>query len=75
MSADSYFYNIKATKFNMDNMGNVDNLQLRHIDTLLNLAVLIEYVKSNSKNRRILRRFLEIKINKLINLSTPLSMN
>jgi hypothetical protein len=34
--------------FNMDNMGDVDNLQLRHIDTLLNLAVLIEYVKSNS---------------------------
>jgi hypothetical protein len=30
-------------------MGNVDNLQLRRIDTLFNLAVLIEYVKSNSK--------------------------
>ncbi len=30
-------------------MDNVDNLQLRHIDTLLNLAVLIEDVKSNSK--------------------------
>ncbi len=37
------------TKFNMDNMGNEDNLQLRHIDTLLNFDVLIEYVKSNSK--------------------------
>jgi hypothetical protein len=35
--------------FNTDNMDNVDNLQLRHIDTLLNVAVLIEYVKYNSK--------------------------
>jgi hypothetical protein len=44
-------YNLisKGTKFKMDNRGNVDNLQLRHIDTLLNLDVLIEYVKSNSK--------------------------